>query len=426
MSHKKRIVMKKLLQFLFCTALFSERLLLAGMSQPKVVSDYLVGLENMHDPVWQRLSMQSKDSLAIGLITNQTGKDSKRRRTIDVLLARGLPIKRIFAPEHGIEGSIHAEKEVHDTIDATTGISIVSLYGKGNGKRLGPHTIKDLDILIFDMQDCGMRHYTYISTLLHCMETAGNCAIPFVVLDRPNPLGVRMEGPVCDAKSKSFIAAAPIPLRHGMTIGELARYFNVFLLEKKVKLHVVALHNYERQLPITNALFSPLSPNIPSLSACYGYSFLGLLGEVRPFDCGLGTDHAMASLGFSIDVPFSDKKWTHLQKILQQSGLKSVFHTYYSERKKKMCRGLKFDIHDINTVASYEVMLNILTFFANAGVQLKFSKLFDIAVGSSLVREYVEGQIGRSVLDSHVNNRLAHFSKQAQQVYLYKPWPKIG
>lgn len=387
---------------------------------------YSVGLENIHDPVWKRLSEQAKGSFSVGLITNQTGKDSLGRRTIDVLVSRGIPITCMFAPEHGIEGSVAAEKEVHDMVDPITKIPVMSLYGKGTGKHLALHKIKNLNLLVFDMQDCGMRHYTYISTLLHCMDMAAKHDIPFMVLDRPNPLGVRMEGPVCDAHRKSFIAAAPIPLRHGMTIGELARYFNHYVLEKKVSLHVVTMHEYERTMPLAKASFVPLSPNIPSLDACYGYSFLGLLGEVRPFDCGLGTDHAMACLGLSVDVKFPDAQWVQLQKKLAQLGLPSTFFRYHSSRKKKMCRGLQFAIADINAVASYEILLHTLKFFHDEGLELTFSKYFDVAVGTSLVREYVQGIVVKQKLDREVATKLRQFSAQAEQLYLYKPRPKIN
>lgn len=384
---------------------------------------YAVGLENMQDKVWEYLSKQSKNSFKIGLITNQTGRDSKGKRAVDVLLQRGIAITCMFAPEHGIEGSIGAEKEVHDTVDSSTNIPVVSLYGKGTGKHLVLHKIKDLHLLIFDMQDCGMRHYTYISTLLHCMEMAGKHDIPFMVLDRPNPLGIRMEGPVCEPHRKSFIATAPIPLRHGMTIGELARYFNAYILEKKVSLHVVPMHNYQRTMSLSKELFVPLSPNIPSINACYGYSFLGLLGEVRPFDCGLGTDHAMACLGLSVDIQFPDAHWSSLQKTLVRLGLPSKFFRYYSSRKKKMCRGLQFAIADINKVASYQVLVHVLKFFHDYGMGLHFSKYFDVAVGTPLVREYVQGIIKKQMLDMHVFDTLAQFSTKAQHVYLYKPFP---
>jgi uncharacterized protein YbbC (DUF1343 family) len=397
----------------------------AGTAISRPTGSYTIGLDNLNDPIWQQLAMQAKDALSIGLITNQTGKNAAGKRTVDVLLSRGIVIRCMFAPEHGIEGTVSAEKEVHDIIDAATNIPVISLYGKGTGKHLAAHHLKELDLLIFDMQDCGMRHYTYISTLLHCMEMASKHDIPFMVLDRPNPLGVRMEGPVCDAKTKSFIAAAPIPLRHGMTIGELALYFNTYILDKKVDLHVVSLYKYERTMPLTDTLFMPLSPNIPSLNACYGYSFLGLMGEVRPFDCGLGTDHPMGCLGLSADVAFPDAQWKTLQKSLAQSGLQSEFFRYYSPRKKKMCRGLQFALQDINAIASYEVLLKTLKFFKEQGLKLTFSQYFDVAVGTHLVREYAQGTTSKQQLDTEVAQKLAQFNAQAQNVYLYKPWPKI-
>jgi uncharacterized protein YbbC (DUF1343 family) len=198
------------------------------------------------------------------------------------------------------------------------------------------------------------------------------------------------------------------------------------VLEKKVDLHVVPLLNYERIMPLAKNLFSPLSPNIPSINACYGYSFLGLMGEVRPFDCGLGTDHPMGCLGLSVDIVLPDAHWTSLQKKLAALGLASEFFRYYSPRKKKMCRGLRFIIDDINTIPSYQVLVHTLKFFHDEGVVLTFSKHFDVAVGTHLVREYIQGNASKKDLDARVLEALSHFSVQAHKVCLYKPFPQIG
>src|ERR1700722_2326786 len=180
-----------------------------------------LGLENIEDAMWLKLGNSANKKASIGLITNHTGKNQQGSRTIDVLLQRGLAIKKIFVPEHGLDGQLAAEKEVKDSIDAKTNISVVSLYGQGTGKKIPAQKLKDIDVLIFDMQDSGMRHYTYVSTLLYVLEAAGMYNKSLIVLDRPNPLGVRMEGPLVDNFQKSFISVASIPLRHGMTIGEL-------------------------------------------------------------------------------------------------------------------------------------------------------------------------------------------------------------
>lgn len=390
---------------------------------PTAKTPYIIGLENIQHPLWKTMRSTTKK---IGLITNQTGRNSAGKRTVDVLRERGLTVTYMFAPEHGIAGTVKAEKEVFDTVDAATAIPIISLYGKGTGKELTHKALADVDLLLFDMQDCGMRHYTYISTLFACMQLASSHDIPFVVLDRPNPLGGAMNGPLCDPKqTKSFIAAAAIPLRHGMTVGELAQYYNDYGMEKKVQLSVIPMQSYERTMPLDATLFTPLSPNIQTMNSCYGYSFLGLLGEVRPFDCGLGSEHAMHCLGLAADSSFSKTDWRALQKIIAECGLSSKLIEYYSPRKKKMYRGLRFMFNDINTVASYDILINTLTFFNSKGIPLTFSRYFDVAIGTPLVREYVQGNVSKKKLDAYVAQQLAQFHKQAASAYLYKPWPKV-
>lgn len=384
--------------------------------------NFKLGIENTDDAIWQHLQTKNNQP-AVGLITNQTGVDQKGTHTIDLLLQRNINIKRIFAPEHGLTGMVEAEKEVEDSVHTNTNIPIVSLYGHGTGKKIVAHKINDLDLLIFDMQDSGMRHYTYISTLLHAMETAAHHDKPFVVLDRPNPLGARQEGAVTEKHTKSFIAAASIPLRHGMTIGELARYFNAHVLEKKVKLHVVKLLNYERTLGLPGNLLAPLSPNIPNKEACYGYSFLGLLGEVRPFDIGLGTDKPMQCLGLSEKISFAPVQWKKLQALLEKNNIHSQLYNYHSARKKQNYRGLLFDIQDINKAASFDTVLTILKFFKDAKVELTFSKYFDTAIGTSKVQEYVGGTITHATLMAEINTNLKNFNDQAKDSYLYYPMP---
>lgn len=400
---------------LFCWSLVSNESLDAH---------FKLGIENTDDAIWACLKGK-KTKPAIGLITNQTGKDQQGVRTIDLLLQRELNIKRMFAPEHGLHGLTHAEHAVDDAIDTTTNIPVISLYGNGTGKKLQAHTIADLDVLLFDMQDSGMRHYTYISTLLHCMKVAAEHNKPFVVLDRPNPLGHRMEGPISPHSSTSFIAVAPIPLRHGMTIGELARYFNNHRLEKKVKLHVVKLKNFERTMGHPGDLLAPLSPHINSKQACFGYSFLGLLGEVRPFDTGLGTDKAMHCLALPEKVPFKAAQWKRLQALLKSHHLDSTIHSYYSPRKKQMCHGLLFQVVDINKTESFDVVLTILKFFNDAKVALTFAPIFDTAIGTSRVQEYIKGTISRDSLMTIVKADLMNFHTQIQGSYLYHPYPSF-
>ncbi|MFS8087087.1 MAG: exo-beta-N-acetylmuramidase NamZ domain-containing protein, partial [Acidobacteriota bacterium] len=160
----------------------------------------------------------------LGLITNQTGRDRAGRTTIDVLFkAPGVKLMALFSPEHGIRGL--ADENVSDTKDEQTGLPIYSLYGET--RRPKSEQLKDLDALVYDIQDVGVRFYTYISTLGYVMEEAAKANLPVYVLDRPNPInGVDVEGPLADADKLSFTAYHTIPVRHGMTVGEMARLYN--------------------------------------------------------------------------------------------------------------------------------------------------------------------------------------------------------
>jgi CubicO group peptidase (beta-lactamase class C family) len=162
--------------------------------------------------------------MRVGLVTNQTGRDRTGRSTIDVLnAAPNVKLVALFSPEHGIRGA--ADEKVSDSKDEQTGLPIYSLYGET--RRPKPEQLKDLDALVFDIQDIGARFYTYISTLGNVMEEAGKVKLPVIVLDRPNPIGgVEVEGPMADADKYSFVAYHALPVRHGMTIGELAKLFN--------------------------------------------------------------------------------------------------------------------------------------------------------------------------------------------------------
>ncbi len=158
----------------------------------------------------------------VGLITNHSGVDRKLRHDIDLLAsAPGVKLTALFSPEHGIRGAAQAGEKVRSAIDAKTGVPIHSLYGET--RRPTAEMLKDVDVLLYDIQDIGSRFYTYISTLGECMQAAAERKIPFIVLDRPNPLGGEIiEGPVLDLTFRSFVGAFAIPVRYGLTPGELA------------------------------------------------------------------------------------------------------------------------------------------------------------------------------------------------------------
>ncbi len=232
----------------------------------------------------------------VGLVTNQTGIDRLGRRNVDLMVKAGVNLVSLFSPEHGFAG-VADHEGISDALDAS-GIPIHSLYGENT--RPTPEQLSHLDALVFDIQDVGARFYTYETTMAYAMEAAAKAKVPFYVLDRPNPIsGTRVEGPQLDSSNTSFVGYFPgLPVRHGMTLGELAEMYNG---EKKIgaDLHVVQMEDWQRgdwfdslNLPWVNP-----SPNMRSLKAAILYPGLCLLEFSPNFSVGRGTDAPFEQVG---------------------------------------------------------------------------------------------------------------------------------
>lgn len=383
--------------------------------------EFKLGIENIPNSF---VNTYVHQNLKIGLVTNQTGKDRNGNRSVDILLKKGFKISYIFAPEHGLNGTIAAEKEVKDGIDVKTKIPVISLYAKDTGKKINPEILQNIDALFFDIQDSGMRHYTYISTLYHVLKGAAQEKKRVVVFDRPNPLGKAMEGPLVDPSLISFISIAPIPLRHGMTVGELAEYFNDLVLEQKASLQVIAMDGYERHNSF-ESLLAPLSPNIACTASCHGYSFLGLLGEIKPFDVGVGTPLAFQLIALPESLAISSDVWQQLALQLKGVGIHTTPHRYMHALKKEYYHGLQLQISNINQVAAFNAFLTTVTTIKKAGIDLRFNVNFDKAVGSKLVRLFLTDMASYQQLIEEVNNGLQYFFQKAQTVFKYLPHPEL-
>ncbi len=389
---------------------------------------FSLGIENISDEQLQLFGVHTNNAKRVGLVTNQTGCDQQARRTVDILRQKGIRVTHILAPEHGFDGKAPAGKPVVDSIDQKTNIPIASVYGRGgdysiNGKRFDPNILNQIDLLCYDVQDVGMRHYTYISTLLLALEAAAEQNKPIVVFDRPNLLGPHMEGPLVDPdpKYRSFISLVSIPLRHGMTVAELAVYFNNHVLKKPAALHVVKMKAYRRAIKPTS--FVSLSPNLSSLQSCHGYSFLGLLGEIAPFDVGVGTPYAFQTIVLPDSLNISAQTWSQFRALLQKYNIQTTHHSLLKRRERYS--GFRLHFADIYKIPSFNVLLDILTFFEKAGVSLSFSNLFDKAVGNSLVRQSCGDAQSCALLAQQVNHGLEQFIKQARDSFLYEPFPKV-
>ena len=254
------------------TATQEEAATWAGAADPlRVETKVLTGID-----VLERDNFKVLEGKRIGLVTNHTGRDRDGRQTIDVLnKATGVHLVALFSPEHGIRGV--ADENISDSRDEQTGLPIYSLYGETRRPR--PEQLKDLDAVVFDIQDVGVRFYTYISTLGNVMEEAAKAHVPVFVLDRPNPIGgITVDGPNADTDKLSFTAYHTIPVRHGLTIGELAQLFNE---ERKINcdLRVIKMEGWRRSMwfDATNLTWINPSPNMRSLTEATLYPGVGLL-----------------------------------------------------------------------------------------------------------------------------------------------------
>ena len=246
---------------------------------------------------------------------------------MDSLLANGIKVQKVFAPEHGFRGKADAGEHVEDGKDAKTGLPIISLHGKS--RKPSQESLKGVDLVVFDIQDVGVRFYTYIATLQYVMEACAEAKIPVIVLDRPNPNGHYVDGPTLQLQHRSFLGLNPIPLVYGMTIGEYAQLINgEGWLKNGVKcdLTVIPLQNYTHQTPYSLAIRP--SPNLPNDKAINLYPSLGLF-EGTTINAGRGTEMQFQIYG----APFFEK--TDFSYTPQAN-----FGAKYPKHKGKLCNGV--------------------------------------------------------------------------------------
>jgi uncharacterized protein YbbC (DUF1343 family) len=293
----------------------------------------------------------------VGLVTNQTGVDSRGRRTIDVLMsAPTVRLVALFSPEHGIQARV--DGPVANSIDAATGLRIYSLYG--DVRRPTEDMLRDIDVLVFDMQDAGVRFYTYITTMAYCMEAAKAYGISFVVLDRPNPLGGQViEGPTLDQGRTSFTGYYPMPVRYAMTLGELAQMFN-FVSNIGADLHIVKMEGWHRSdsYDQTGLLWIPPSPNLRTVDAVFIYPGVEILQE-EGLSVGRGTDTPFELLGSpSID---GNKLAAALnrRKIPGVHFAPATFTPTEGPHENNVCHGIAIRVSDRAIFASMRTGLEI-------------------------------------------------------------------
>lgn len=295
----------------------------------------------------------------IGLITNHTGLDSEGTRTLDLLRkAEGIRLAAVFSPEHGLYGDANAEIASHR--DQATGLPVTSLYG--DHRRPTPEMLAGLDAIVFDVQDAGIRFYTYITTMGYALEAAARARIPFYVLDRPNPLTAALvQGPVMDREMKSFTGYFPLPVRHGMTVGELAGLFNG---EYAIgaELHVVKMKGYRRDswFDETGLKWVNPSPNLRSITEAVLYPGVAMV-EGANMSVGRGTSTPFELLGAPWVRGRELADYLNLRKIDGVEFLPVEFTPESSLYKGCTCRGTRILLKDRGTLDSALLGIEIVS-----------------------------------------------------------------
>lgn len=381
---------------------------------------FKLGIENLSKEFLQSLNIQGRlDGYRVGVVTNHTGIDQHGKRSIDILLSHGLRIKKIYVPEDDFN---HFKQHDAD-VDAITHLPISMLAHIDTLKKSKEYHFGDIDVLFVDMQEPGIAPNTYLATMLRVLQSAANQNKTVVVLDRPNILGSRMEG-LASETNKTGQEQLPVPLRSGMTIGELARYFNSNVLIKSATLFVVPMSNYDRAL-FADAGLRGCGSLMTNIDAYYGASFLHVLGSVAPFDVGCGTQMAFHCLTLPESAHVTKQKWFELRTLLKEQGLESSWFTYIHPKKRTPYSGLRMLVRDIDNFSSFNTIVTIVDFFKDAGIKLTFGSEFDAAFGGKKIRDFLEGKISRHELEYEVNKGLKNFFTKAQPTFMYKPNPKM-
>lgn len=333
------------------------------------------------------------------------------KHLVDTLLTVGVNIKKIFCPEHGFRGDFEAGEQIGNYTDKTTGLPVISLYG--GSKKPKPTDLSDIDVVIFDLQDVGVRFYTYISTMHYVMEACAENGKPLIILDRPNPNGFYVDGPVLDTAFRSFVGMHPVPLVHGMTIGEYAQMINgEGWLKGKIKcqLTIIPCKGYTHSM--TTALPVRPSPNLPNHLSVLLYPSLGLF-EGTVVSVGRGTDYPFQVFGYP---NFPDKGFRYIP--VEKRGA-SVNPPY----KGKPVYGIDLRDYSVNYFLDRrEIILDWLIYsYSNYPEKEKFfNNFFNLLAGTSELRQQIESGLSPSEIRATWQPALEQY-KQIRKKYLLYP-----
>lgn len=368
----------------------------------------------------------------VGLVTNPTGVTSDLQPTADVLFeAPGVQLVALFGPEHGIRGDVEAGKYVESYTDSRTGLPVYSLYGKT--RKPTPDMLRGLDMLVYDIQDIGVRSYTFISTLGYVMEAAAESKIPLVVLDRPNPLtGLRVEGTMLDLRFKSFVGMYPIPYVYGMTVGELAHMINEegwLANGVKCQLNIVLMEGWKRSMwwEETGLSWVAPSPHIPKPTTPMFYVMTGLLGE-------LGT--ANQGVGYTLPFELVGAPWIDayvLARYLNRLGLAGVqfrpifYRPFYYDTTGIRYNGVQIHVTDREKINLSAVQFSILDalhkLFPEKNIYSRARpeklEMFDKVNGTDEIRLLLQNHVSLDEILKRLEEQRRSFMMKREKYLLY-------
>jgi len=369
---------------------------------------------------------------SIGIVTNHTAILSNGVHLVDTLYHRtDVKIIRLFGPEHGIRGDAPDGQSINDSVDVKTGLPVQSLYGKI--RKPTPPMLKNIDVLLFDIQDVGARFYTFISTMFYTIQAASENNIPIIILDRPNPIGgIKVDGPVLDTNYISFVGITKLPIQHGMTVGELAKYFNqpkILRSEKPADLIVVKMKNWKREYYFNdcNLKWIKPSPNMPDLETAIVYPGLCLI-EGTNISEGRGTYSPFLLSGspfINSEAVISEMQNYNLDGVLLKASTftpEEIPHMASSPKyENELCNGIFVKVTKRKVFKPVEFAIKIIyTFHKLYPEKFKFREsAIDRLWGSSELRLDIEsGKSPHDIILSYKNG-LNNFKEVRKKYLLY-------
>ena len=396
----------------------------ANDSAPKVKP----GIEVLRDGGFEQLKGKR-----VGLITNPSGVDNNLKSTIDILHeAEGVELVALYGPEHGVRGDVHAGDNVDNTVDAATGVTVYSIYGKN--RKPSAEMLKDVDVLVYDIQDIGCRSFTFISTMGLAMDACAELGKEFMVLDRPNPVGGnKVEGNIVEDSCFSFVSQFPIPYLYGLTPGELAQYLNEEgLLEsgKKVNLTVIPMEGWTRDMKFSDTGMPWVlpSPHIPTPDYAIYYPISGIVGELYCISIGVG---------YTMPFKLFCAEWIDANdfcKAMQDLKLPGMnfrpihIKPFYSTGKGKNLQGVEVYVTDKEraplSLTNFYAMQELAKLYPDSllfdlGDKSRYS-MFDKVVGSKEIRARFCKNYRVADIEEYWNKDVQWFSEKKAKYHLYK------